>query len=370
MPRSSFSPEGIFKHRILLHILFWLMVLVYFTLGYGKPGRYGTEVVRSLMFLPHQIVMTYIFFYFLIPRFLLKKKFLQFAVWGIVVSILGMSFSYIVTFKILPLLGYVDKLMTVWNPGLAMLGQFTILGFAVSIKLAKYWYQQKQETMELQQQKLSAELQLLKSQVHPHFLFNTLNNLYSFTLHESHKAPEIVLKLSQLLRFMIYESKAPLIPLGSEIGILKDYIELEQLRYGNRLDMSLSFTGDIHGKMIPPLLLLPLIENSFKHGTSRQLDQCWISLDLHVDSNKLDMKLVNSLDPNATPVEGHKGLGLQNVKRRLELLYPGRFSFQVTKEAEIFLVHLKLELDEHASPQPASLNYQAETYDLEMLTGR
>ena len=371
MARTTFSLEPIFKHRILLHVLFWLGVLVYFTFGYGKPGEYGIEVIRSLGFLPHHIVMVYVFFYFLIPRYLLQKKFLPFVLWGIAVTLFGIAFSYVINFVVLPSLGYGDKLMTVWNPGLALLGQFTLLGGAVSIKLLKYWYQQKQETMEMQQQKLSAELQLLKSQVHPHFLFNTLNNLYSFTLQQSHKAPEIVLKLSQLLRFMIYESKTPTIPLSSEIGILQDYIELEKLRYGNRLDISLSFTGDLQRKVIPPLLLLPLIENSFKHGTSNQLEQCWISLDLHVEKTHMNLKLVNSRDnENNSMNDEHKGLGLQNVQRRLELLYPGRHSFQVKQEEEMFIVHLQLELEEEQPSAEPSVNYQPVTYDMEMLAGR
>lgn len=329
------------------------------------------ELVRSLGFIPHHMILVYYFFYFLIPRYLLKKRFFPFAVGGILGILFGIAFSYIINFEVLPSLGYGDKLTTVWNPGLALLGQFTMLGIAVSIKLLLYWYKQQQETMEMKQQKLSAELQLLKSQVHPHFLFNTLNNLYSFTLHQSHKAPEIVLKLSQLLRFMIYESKAATIPLTSEIGIMQDYIELERLRYDNRLEISLSFTGDLQRKNIAPLLLLPLIENSFKHGTSNQVDQCWISLDLHVDGNAMDMKLVNSRDSEQSQDNNqHKGLGLQNVRRRLELLYPGRHTLEVKQEEELFIVHLQMQLDEQIVPTETSINYQPVTYDMEMLAGR
>lgn len=291
---------------------------------------------------------------------------------AMLVSAWGIASSYFINFKFLASIGVGTGLQTVWNPGLALLGQFTILGTAVSIKLLKHWYQQRQEMMEMKQQKLSAELQLLKSQVHPHFLFNTLNNLYSFTLHESHKAPEIVLKLSQLLRFMIYESNVPAIPLLREIAILKDYIELEKLRYGNRLDISLSFTGNLEGKLIPPLLLLPLIENSFKHGTSRQLDQCWISLDMHVENDTMSLKLLNSLDNEYTPANGHhKGLGLQNVKRRLELLFHGKYSFQARQEEDMFIVQLQLQLEKDSNvAQSPSINYQPVDYDMEMLAGR
>src|SRR5688572_6508951 len=145
MASTPFSLESVFKHRILLHVLFWLTVLAYFTLGYGKPGEYDIEIVRSAAFMPQQMIMVYIFFYFLIPRYLLKKKFLPFILLGIPVVMSGIFFSYIVNFEVLPSFG--PKMVTAWNPGLALLGQFTMLGTAVSIKMLKYWYQQKQETM-------------------------------------------------------------------------------------------------------------------------------------------------------------------------------------------------------------------------------
>ncbi|HZH94768.1 MAG TPA: histidine kinase, partial [Flavisolibacter sp.] len=243
-------------------------------------------------------------------------------------------------------------------------------GIAVSIKLLSYWHRQKQETVEAQREKLTTELELLKAQLHPHFLFNTLNNLYAYTLDASDKAPEIVLKLSNLLRFMIYESRADRIPLRKEILLLQHYIELEGLRYGDRLDVSFSCRGAIDDKQIAPLLLLPFLENAFKHGTSKQLDQCWISFDLNVEGNTVHAKLVNSVDGEEEREDTTiGGLGLQNVQRRLSLLYPGRHSLNVQTQDEVFIVSLQLELDtigETGAAHPSLIRSINEKYDLEM----
>ena len=210
----------------------------------------------------------------------------------------------------------------------------------------KYWYVQRKETIQAEQQRTVAELKLLKAQLHPHFLFNTLNNLYSHTLENSHRSPEIVLKLSNLLRFMIYESNVAKIPLTKEIELLRNYISLEQLRYGERLDMSVSIIGNVGGYQIAPLLLLPFLENAFKHGTSQQIDQCWIRLDLAIKEDTMYFKLVNSVDPALSKSSKVGGLGLSNVKRRLDLLYKENYKFQTSMQEEVFIVSLNINLEE------------------------
>ncbi|HET6557517.1 MAG TPA: histidine kinase, partial [Prolixibacteraceae bacterium] len=219
-------------------------------------------------------------------------------------------------------------------------------GIALSIKLLLYWYIQKKQTLEAERQKTAAELQLLKAQLHPHFLFNTLNNLYAHTLEASPKSPEIVMKLSELLRFMIYESNTPKIPLTKEIKLLQSYITLEELRYGDRLDMSVTITGDVGKYQIAPFLLLPFLENAFKHGTSKQLDQCWISLNISMDDSVIYFKLVNSVEPVKWEEQAKMGgLGLLNVKRRLELLYKDKHRFETKKQEDVFVVDLEVNLE-------------------------
>jgi LytS/YehU family sensor histidine kinase len=238
------------------------------------------------------------------------------------------------------------------STGRSILPFFHVGGIAISIKLLSYWYQQKQQTLEAEQQRTQAELELLKSQLHPHFLFNTLNNLYSYTLEQSPKAPEIVLKLSALLRFMIYESNTPYIPLSQEVALLRHYIALEQLRYGDRLDISLVISGDTSQYQVAPLLLLPFLENAFKHGTSMQIDQCWISLNLSVIDDMMHFKLVNSRDKEQTfKTTKTGGLGLHNVKRRLDLLYNGQYQFETLMKDEVYIVNLDIKLNEPLAKQ-------------------
>jgi LytS/YehU family sensor histidine kinase len=148
---------------------------------------------------------------------------------------------------------------------------------------------------------------------------------------------------------MIYESREEFIPVTQEIELLQNYIDLEKLRYGQELELSISISGDIEGKWIRPLLLLPLIENSFKHGMSQQLMNKWISMELHIERNTLFFKLGNSKDSlvGCNNVHGKSnGIGLENVKRRLNLLYPGKNKFQVTESDDLFLVDIELKLTE------------------------
>ncbi len=357
-------------NKILLHILFWIIVITYFAWGFGFNKNYRASFINALFYLPGFMLMVYSLIYFLIPTYLIKKKFWYFFTGLLVVVLLCIGYAWLAQLTISANVVFQGMTMAT---GRAILPFIHVGGIAISIKLLKYWYVQKQQTIEAQQQKTVAELQLLKSQVHPHFLFNTLNNLYSLVLEQSPKAPEIVLKLSDLLRFMIYESNVPLIPLSKEISLLQEYISLEQLRYGDRLDVSITVNGNIENKQITPLLLLPLIENAFKHGTSNQVDQCWISFDLHVTEESINFKLVNSKDKKQESFIGKPGgMGLQNVKKRLDLLYAGNYLFETSAHDEVFIVHLILPVSAILQGDPEDnkiINSLNQRYDMELLAG-
>jgi LytS/YehU family sensor histidine kinase len=243
-------------------------------------------------------------------------------------------------------------------------GGLTVAGFAGTIKLAKYWYQQHQLNQQLEKEKLKAELQLLKAQVHPHFLFNTLNNLYALTLTNSAQAPEVVLKLSGLLRYMLYECNVPHVSLVRELQLMSDYLQLEKLRYGDRLDLSVNISGDPAGKLMAPLLLIPFLENSFKHGASEHLDQAWISVDILVRDNTLKFKVINAIPAAESPQVLTGGLGLVNVRKRLQLLYPGTHELKTIREGETFLVSLTLQLAEEQNQTTSRQPAPVQPYDL------
>ena len=222
----------------------------------------------------------------------------------------------------------------------------TVVGIAVSTKLVKRWWLKQKEAAQAAREKTNAELQLLKAQIHPHFLFNSLNNIYSFTLEGSPKAPEMIQKLSGLLHYMLYECKHPLVPLEKELSMIRDYIALEKIRYGDRLRVDIQIRQDNDDQIITPLLLIPFVENSFKHGTSKMLAHPYVILNITIQESILYFKLTNSR-PSETEeisVNGNRGLGLKNVKKRLDILYPGSHELQIIDEPASYNVWLKIAL--------------------------
>ncbi|MDB5264017.1 MAG: putative signal transduction histidine kinase [Adhaeribacter sp.] len=360
------------RYRLSRHVLFWSACVIFFTLIYGsRPGpttengtytivnNYLVSFAEAIFFLPAHMLLSYIIMYGLIPHFLFKEKYADFLLLLIASLLLEALASNILTvLVIVPFREYLGWPVPSSQFYYAMLaglrGGSTVAGFAGFIKLSKCWYQKNERAQELEREKLKAELQLLKAQIHPHFLFNTLNNLYSLALTQSGQAPEVVLKLAGLLRYMLYECNVTQVPLVKEIKLIQDYIQLEELRYGDRLDLSVNITGCLEGKIIAPLMLLPFLENSFKHGASEELDQAWISLDLTIQGNKLKFKLINAVPPSplfiSPPEMAAHGIGLENVKKRLELIYPGRYELKTMLEDETYLVSLTLELDNLAGP--------------------
>lgn len=333
----------------LRHILFWVFYINYYFWGMiYKPDPHfdfaKAFIQGVLLFLPGYLLVVYSLLYYLIPKFLIHKKIVQFILGYS--ALIGIAIIYAAQMKLN--FSIIDPFKGVsWKWGKNVLPFVHVSAVAAALKMMRYAFLQERREKENKTLKNLAELELLKAQIHPHFLFNTLNNLFAHTLKKSPDSPRIVVKLSDLLRFMVYESREDEIALRKEINLLTDYIDLEKLRYGKELDVSVNISGDIDGKMIRPLLLMPLIENSFKHGTSQQLDQKWISLHLHVDDNFMELKLANSrdIDQPGNFIPGkNKGIGLVNVQRRLELLYPGMHDFRISSEKDRFLVYLKLTL--------------------------
>jgi LytS/YehU family sensor histidine kinase len=210
----------------------------------------------------------------------------------------------------------------------------------------KYWYTKERKNLQLQKENAEAQLQLLKAQVHPHFLFNTLNNIYSYTQNTSAQASKLVMGLSDMLRYMLYECNQQLVSLDKELKMLKDYSVLEQIRYDNRLDLHIDLPDDVADLYIAPLLLLPFVENCFKHGVSNMLDQPWMSLRVSVDKESMKMDLVNGKPANQPVNTSDKsGIGIVNVRKRLDLLYSDKYQLQITSEEEVFIVNLTVELE-------------------------
>ncbi len=340
---SAYHRGGKIWKSLFLHLIFWVLVVTYFAWGFGLDVNPLKSFTNALFFLPGHALMVYTLLYFLVPRYLLKRKFWQFFAGFLLLTMLCGLYTVLAQLSVNSVAALQGATLTV---GRNILPFIHVGAIAASIKLLKHWYVQRKHTLEAEQQRTVAELKLLKAQLHPHFLFNTLNNLYSHTLEFSPKSPEIVMKLSGLLRFMIYESNTPDIPLSKEIELMQDYIALEQMRYGDRLDISFSVEGDVENYRIAPLLLLPFLENAFKHGTSKTIDQCWINFNLTIDQGSMNFKLINSIDPANEVEKGIMGgIGLSNVGRRLQMLYKDTHRLETVQLEEVFVVSLEINLE-------------------------
>jgi hypothetical protein len=299
------------------------------------------------------MALVYGILYFFLPRYLSKNK-NRIITAGLMLLFICLIafinyFNFVLNFYISTRMGYfsampgMDFIIPVW--GRQVLFNYpTVVGFALAIKLLKNWYLKQKEAAQAAREKINAELQLLKAQVHPHFLFNTLNNIYSFIINDSPVATEAIKKLSTLLRYIIYECNQPLVKLEQEVKMIKGYIDLEKIRYGETFNMSLQIQGSAANKMICPLLLIPFLENSFKHGASQMLTHPWVSLDIAIEEHHLYFNLSNSKPTLIGENTITKGLGLKNVKKRLAILYPGTHSLNITDDVMSFNVSLKVPL--------------------------
>ncbi len=337
----------IYKNRILQHILFWVVHVVFYGALYGSfADNYGQTYLEELVFLPVRMLFTYFTLYVLLPGFLLPGRYTAFAglfllgslVAGIMQRFVGFSFIYPIYHPELirdPFF-YLPKILKTIAVGI-----YPVVFLALVVKLFKHWYATQQEQQILKEEKLNAELKFLKTQIHPHFLFNTLNNLYALTLKKSERAPEMVLKLSELINYMLYECKSDEVDLSREIKFIQNYVDIEKMRYGDKLDVDLRVNGAVSDRKIAPLILLPFVENCFKHGASENLQQSWVKISIDSYADHLVVKVENS---KSGEIEGNgsAGIGIQNVRRRLDLLYGERSQLKIINGEETYLVVLSI----------------------------
>ncbi len=342
--------DAIFQvvNKISGHLLFWLLY-VSFTVAiyYVQEPNLGLHIVYELASLPAKLISVYVTLYFILPNFLLKKKYVQAAIqFGLILLICVFLLRMCVLNTVYPL--YFPEIENVLVPDdLAklvspFLDLIIVSSLAVVIKLLKDREQQERNRLSQEKSNIQNELQLLKSQLHPHFLFNTLNGLYAQILNNPNSAAEMVIKLSDLLRYIIYEARSPLVNVEDDLECIKNYIALEQVRYGTKLKLSWSITGATTHKKIPPLLLLPFIENSFKHGISKDYKKCWIKCKINLSNTMLEMDLKNSMVPCHQEENGMHGIGIQNVEQRLK--YNFQEQFHLTKKIAEDCYHIMLKI--------------------------
>jgi len=335
--------------RIVWHIIFWIVAVVFFTVFFGhqqKEYRYTFYFVALL--LPITMLTTYTFFYYLIPRFLITKKYFGFSLRAFMAVLVSFYLGTMAIFLMLFLFMYGEgpqlDASTLDFYFLAV-GIYFVILMAVVIKLFKLWYEKQKKEGKLETEKLQAELNMLKSQIHPHFLFNTLNNIYSLSLQKSDSAPEMLVKLSEILQYILYECDGPFVPLEKEITLLKNYTDLEKIRYSKRLEMTWKIPSESPDIPVAPMILLPFVENAFKHGLSRKREKAGIVMELLVYDEIIEFYVKNDKPAlrGQAGDSGKHGLGLVNVKQRLDLIYPGRHKLDVNETDTYYAVRLVID---------------------------
>jgi two-component system LytT family sensor kinase len=319
--------------------------------------RIRINLGESFWFMLPNLFLSYTVMYLVIPKQIIPAKYLKATLTIIAFIILTAVLSAIISLTIIEAMrhAYLNSHKEIFNGEVpitpfkiqvfqslisGLRGSITIGGLAAAIKLTKHFYQKQQQTLLLEKQNAIAELQSLKAQLHPHFLFNTINNIYSHTQEAAPVAADMLLQLSALLRYILYSCNEPLVMLGQEILMITDYLELEKTRYGNDLEISLNLPTHTAGHFVAPLLILPFVENCFKHGTSSMISHPWINIDIYLVGNVLQMKFINGKSAAKSIHKG--GIGIENVRRRLELLYPSQHRLNIIEEEEVYIVNLKI----------------------------
>jgi two-component system, LytTR family, sensor histidine kinase AlgZ len=337
------------KHRIfLIHLSFWCLYFSFFYYQITFPRR-GEEVNYSRAFFDastHVLMMaslSYLNYFYLLPRFLIHKNLLKYLFEFIV------PFSVIVTLHIL-LKRYIyadlgeSRRFLYGSKFILQHASITlfIAIFVGMLKFAEDWLELEAKRKELENEKLTAELTFLKAQINPHFLFNTLNNLYYLAFTNSPNTTEVIAKLSQMMRYMIYDSNHEKVILSKEIEYIENYISLEKLRLNNHIPINFEVEGDVSQVKIVPLILITFLENAFKHGVSNNSTNAFIILKLLVKDNQLIYTVENSkLESNN---HEKSGIGLINVKRRLDLSYPKKSHLEVIDTEKEYKICLSLDI--------------------------
>ena len=335
----------------LVHTAYWVLITGFFLyekryLIYkaGLPYFAACVFIRVVLL----IAIAYLNLHYFLPRYLLAGRYVRY--FGFVLlSILG--YLLVQAFYDFILYGFViaPTRNRDWVETLSynFFSTLWYLGLMVPLKLSIDWYEQQRLLQRIAVEKLQAEVNFLRSQVNPHFLFNILNNLYALTLKKSDLAPDMVLKLSDMMEYMLYDSDDARVPLEKEISYLQNYIALERIRCSGHSDIVLHINGSPNGQQIAPLLLLPLVENAFKHGVGRQAEKAWLHSTLTLNPTTVEMTVENN-KPAAQSRNQKGGIGLANLRKRLELLYPGRYTLQIEDQLDTYRAFLFISLTENS----------------------
>jgi two-component system LytT family sensor kinase len=341
--------------NILRHLIFWLIMFIYLLSSYWYRDENKWYLFEYIGFkVSLQFLLSVIILYFLVPKLLYKKKNILF-----IFSTLFFIYLIQTLYNVVRIYYFEVQFPEIykWHPPYVLwnrmtsfpvfLSNITWVAFPSIILLAIQHYRDQKDMVELKEQKKSTELNLLKNQLNPHFLFNTLNNLYALALKKSDKTPEVIAKLSEILDYILYQCKDNYVPIQKEIELLENYIALEKLRYGNRVEIL--FEKNIQAEVkIAPLILLSFVENAFKHGVSQELNKGSINLYISTTPKEIVFTLENSKPSliNEIQIDDKNSIGMQNTEKQLNLLYPNAHILKINNAKDNYTLQLNIKLHE------------------------
>ncbi len=332
------------------HFAFWLAYFFFWYFFYNQQLHSGSAFVTAFITISIHGLMVYFNMYFLFSKLFKQRLYLSYVV-SVILTILLASLIWTLALNSLSIITNHTPLKNIWTIKFftACFASITYsLAITMSLKMVKQWYERERVAENLERINMETELKYLKTQINPHFLFNSLNSLYALTLQKSDRAPELVLKLSEILRYVLYEGSERWVSLEKEINYLKSYLDLEKIRNGDRLSLEFNINGNPKTKKIAPMLFLTFLENSFKHGINQKAEGGFVKVEMNISDKYLDFSIENS-----RPKEKEKrlngktgGIGLENIKKRLELLYPDHHELTIEDDGENYRVKLNLSLEQ------------------------
>ncbi|MEN8157315.1 MAG: histidine kinase [Bacteroidota bacterium] len=342
---SGLTDLIIFRTRWWQHQVFWVAVFLILLNIFKTSSTFEKiDLIYTLIFITPLLGITYLNLYYFIPRYLRREKYLLYALFFLVLVGGGALFLYLLFDRWIDLFLPNYYFISYYSIGQLMIYTGSLLLLSTLLKLSRSWFM----LLRIEKITTSHQLKSLQSQINPHFLLNSLQSIYALSLEKSDRTPEVILKLSEILKYTLYETEHPKISLEQEIGLIRDYVEMYRLRTDpDRTDINLDIKGDPKNLHIAPMLLLPFIENSFKHGLRSGQKGAFMHIRLKVTSGTIEFSTRNNtgvsdpLDP-----DHRKGIGIENTRQRLELLYPEKYDLQIGEANETFSVNLKLELNQ------------------------
>ncbi|MBL0740251.1 sensor histidine kinase [Chryseolinea lacunae] len=335
---------------VFLHLSFWCVYLSFnvYQINVFQRDRgwdWGNLIGSMIVQLVFTMLIAYFNYFFTWPRFLKSKN-----VWRYVFEF-SIPFAALITARVYlqrymadKFAGHIDYFYSSFFVVQITAVTLFIVIFVGLLRFAVDWFELESKKKAVENEKLTAELNFLKAQINPHFLFNTLNNLYYLAYTKSENTTEVIAKLSQMMRYMIYESNHPKVLLSKEIDYMQSYISLERLRLNNQIPIKFTLEGNMENIWIAPLIFITFLENAFKHGVNNSDPNAWVNLVIRMEGSRCTYTVENS-KPTMAASNGEKsGIGLQNVQRRLELSYPGQYTLDVTENTDKYMVQLNLTL--------------------------